>query len=443
MAVKVSEINTTDYALKCVGALLNLRFPEKEREWNQLLEVYGWGRPTEIREFESAEIPKAVAFRFPGQVWVGVSGTDAFTQVLSYANPVDVRIGSFFDDRIFNDRFDLWGQKVADLIEAETDPADTVFLSGHSYGGAVVTDAAIHLRKRGRRSPIVVTTFGAPKVGGIEYMRPLGTVALRRYVNQGDPIPALPPNEGEFGFPLKIVTRAAAYVLLPHYAYAPGGIMLFPNGDTKLGIEPTLTPSIVAVFSRSQEGIDALVTSPPNHLLAKYGNWLAFRLQRRHLKLLTNVAEGSSRYRLIGETELVAPGSIVRTSDQVDAERIGQFEAIRNQQVAAMLAAAEGLLLQSEGIDVSYVSIPKEALPRPVRIAGNKWMVYWMENPVFGPVTLGNARTFSKKLKWALLRMGSIGPVNETNMLASLAAFLHQATGGGFGWNPSPWAVTT
>ncbi len=68
---------------------------------------------------------------------------------------------------------------------------DTVYLTGHSLGGAVVTLVAARLLDMGvNPEQIEVITFGAPAVGNEEFVKKYdGKINLTRIVVEGDPVP--------------------------------------------------------------------------------------------------------------------------------------------------------------------------------------------------------------------------------------------------------------
>jgi len=70
--------------------------------------------------------------------------------------------------------------------------ARNIVVCGHSKGGAEATILAAMLRVVGYRVSELIT-FGSPRCGFGGLADRLGDVKMIRYVNGGDPVPALPP----------------------------------------------------------------------------------------------------------------------------------------------------------------------------------------------------------------------------------------------------------
>jgi pimeloyl-ACP methyl ester carboxylesterase len=84
----------------------------------------------------------------------------------------------------------VWDQIVSH-VEGLLDAGQTVWLTGHSLGGALATLAASRLLALGME-PYLTCTYGAPRVfhprGAHRYLP-----RLYRFVNQGDLVPSMPP----------------------------------------------------------------------------------------------------------------------------------------------------------------------------------------------------------------------------------------------------------
>ena len=68
-----------------------------------------------------------------------------------------------------------------------------VWLTGHSKGGAEATLTAGLMLSDLKLPPDGLVTFGGPRAGGWRLLRALAPVPLRRVVDQGDPVPWVPP----------------------------------------------------------------------------------------------------------------------------------------------------------------------------------------------------------------------------------------------------------
>ncbi|HEV2212787.1 MAG TPA: Mbeg1-like protein, partial [Gammaproteobacteria bacterium] len=79
------------------------------------------------------------------------------------------------------------------------DAASTVYVTGHSKGGALARLAALKL-KTDKLLPVTeVDTFGAPRVGGAVFAAKYAAAGIRdqRYENQDDVVPHVPLNDME------------------------------------------------------------------------------------------------------------------------------------------------------------------------------------------------------------------------------------------------------
>jgi len=90
---------------------------------------------------------------------------------------------------------DIYESMRAKIKEAFADvaPAKTLYITGHSLGGALAVLAAADLASGGRRP--VVYTFGAPRAGDPRFVWRYGALISESYriVNRCDLVPRLPP----------------------------------------------------------------------------------------------------------------------------------------------------------------------------------------------------------------------------------------------------------
>jgi len=89
--------------------------------------------------------------------------------------------------------YDSLRGKMAEALEAVA-PAKTLYIAGHSLGGALAVLAAADLAFAGRRRPVVYT-FGAPRVGDPRFACRFGRLvpASHRVANPHDFVTRLPP----------------------------------------------------------------------------------------------------------------------------------------------------------------------------------------------------------------------------------------------------------
>ncbi len=85
---------------------------------------------------------------------------------------------------------DVWPELEATLDRL----AVPIFYAGHSLGGALALLAA------GRRPPLAVYSFGAPRVGDQAFAESLAGATVHRVVNRRDIVPRSPPSMGSLRY---------------------------------------------------------------------------------------------------------------------------------------------------------------------------------------------------------------------------------------------------
>lgn len=93
----------------------------------------------------------------------------------------------------FTDIYYLLRQQVMELL-SEVDPSHTLYITGHSLGGALATLAALDIATNTPFHGPIVYTFGAPRVGDPSFVRAYNyTVPVHwRFQNKYDIVPHLP-----------------------------------------------------------------------------------------------------------------------------------------------------------------------------------------------------------------------------------------------------------
>jgi len=116
-------------------------------------------------------------------------------------------------------------QAIIGRINAANLPAGRpIVLAGDSYGGAVATIVAAELLRQNPGQEIILITFGAPRPGDARLYQLLTGVKWVNVVNDGDPVPRLPPVGGllttaaTLGVPSSVVNRWAMYQTPPNRA---------------------------------------------------------------------------------------------------------------------------------------------------------------------------------------------------------------------------------
>ncbi len=111
------------------------------------------------------------------------------------------------------------------------DPPDQrTVLAGHSQGGTVALAGLVYPLLRNRTRNISVATFGAPRTGGIDFIRAVTGIAIVRWMCDNDPVPLLPPSfaAAPSMFLAGNVNISAIY---EYYRHTTGGVVLAPNGQ--------------------------------------------------------------------------------------------------------------------------------------------------------------------------------------------------------------------
>ncbi len=67
----------------------------------------------------------------------------------------------------------------------------TIYITGHSLGGAVATLLAAYLKDEKGLDPILYT-YGSPRAGNEDFVRSYANITHYRHVNRNDPVPMLP-----------------------------------------------------------------------------------------------------------------------------------------------------------------------------------------------------------------------------------------------------------
>jgi predicted lipase len=146
----------------------------------------------------------------PGEIIVAFRGTFPFDSpdhaqmVLDWLNDCDE--GLVVDENLpgkvhkgfrcsLNDLLPLIKAPIGDLVQAN--PQKPIHVTGHSKGGAVANLAARRLRDFFPKTPIIVTTFAAPKPGDSDFQADYDKAVAHsvRYECSDDIVPHVPPNK--------------------------------------------------------------------------------------------------------------------------------------------------------------------------------------------------------------------------------------------------------
>ena len=128
------------------------------------------------------------------------SPTIALTVALAVAFAFVTLESGVWED-VFKDRPKVEGTEPFQLTEKLND-CDLVVFTGHSLGGSIAAIAYCVYRcwclsSASRKDNAVLVTFGAPRIGDVDFMEDFCRLNNGRYyhiVHPGDPVPELPPN---------------------------------------------------------------------------------------------------------------------------------------------------------------------------------------------------------------------------------------------------------
>jgi len=151
--------------------------------------------------------------------------------------------------------------------------SSTVYVTGHSKGGALAELAALKLTADKLLPVTEVDTFGAPRVGGAVFAAKYAAAGIRdqRYENQDDVVPHVPLNEMELALlPLfqKVLTLSGKssgdYVSVGQLRYIrlDGGIVSPTTVDDEANLDETRLAEFTAVLANPpREIMDTVVAA--------------------------------------------------------------------------------------------------------------------------------------------------------------------------------------
>jgi triacylglycerol lipase len=113
----------------------------------------------------------------------------------NFMSSVNVRLVPGFGGNVHQGFMHAWAMMrgpITALLDRWHTPGHTLWLTGHSLGGALATLAAADFKGQGR--PVQqVMTFGAPRVGDAAFAQGYQLPTIR-FVNHHDPVPWVPPH---------------------------------------------------------------------------------------------------------------------------------------------------------------------------------------------------------------------------------------------------------
>lgn len=370
----------------------------------------------------SRDLPSAIVADAGDLVWVGVNGTDDIAQVIKYADPFAVfnsaRVDSKYADH--NAQFSLWGDEIVTRLKGYlSGRKPRVAFHGHSYGGAVVTIAASRYAATQGPHMVSCVTFGAPKPGSKRWLAwPLHQF-IRRWMNVGDPIPALPPSEGELGVPIPFARKIAVGLLFKGYDSPPGGELLSKDGSYVGGKTTRLTPGLFELLQLDDEA-----SFDPRrfgyHRLREY-------VERLDLAAYLELMPYGIDFRQKSYTPVSVPPKRLTTP---------YIEFLRQAAIEEQLRKDNPLLGGKQVIEPSVSPfVPKVARAITQR-SGSNWSVNWCELVICVDPSRSRCHSLTKAINKMARRLVVTKGVDIPELVDAVNRFAGLATAGGLFFRP-------
>jgi triacylglycerol lipase len=194
---------------------------------------------TEFRAADTFSEAASDAFGFvastPENVVIAFRGTDRIRDW--WRTNLDFRTRRDLGGRVhlgFARSLDAIWDDMIDLLEAHRDNDQTIWMTGHSLGGAMTCLATEYIAPR--LKPFASYTFGQPRVGNDSFAEAYESV-LYRFVNNEDIIPTVPPRWAGF------YTHVGEY----QFFDADGNLIDPEATDETLGIASDLHAELISV----------------------------------------------------------------------------------------------------------------------------------------------------------------------------------------------------
>lgn len=410
------------YGYEATVLLLAVSGPNPEQDVKDAWTKFGYPKAKFFLFESTPEIPTAVCVDAGNLIWIGINGTDNISQVINYTKPTALyashKRGS---QRIsYNGTFDAWGRKVYEQLSSYLDGRKPrVAFHGHSYGGAVALAAATYWVPKANDFSTTVVTFGSPKVGNELYYEPIDHTLICRWMNAGDPVPALPPSDGEIGEPLSLVQGLIARFFVPQITQPPGGRILDSLGRYIAGHSTTLTPNVIKLLTLDDDS-----SFDPRrftyHYLTTYRDRLLLAAVREyaeeginfHLPLYDEVKKSGIPIRPPALWPPIKLRSRVELMSIIQKERENMIEPTPSPYVPKACRA----FAQKYGLD--------------------QYQCSWMGETIATDKARTKCHSIAKALNKFLRRSLVTGEVGATSFRDALDAFIAQATVGGVGFRP-------
>ena len=454
---KLSDVQTANWVLAAdaIGTLNDLYYPSNEGKLlNRFNAESSPGNPAIVRQIDGI-VPAWACYRNGGHYYFYVTGTQttqqAILQVVAwYSSMAGRRFGSCSETALV-----AASRIVDDFLRVFRDPSrdDWFHLYGHSYGGAIACCLAdifgTHFGSR-----VTNVTFGSPRVGDEDFMSiAYPPTSSLRFMNDGDPVPYLPPHFAE---------APAIFALLPpftaqlweRFQNARPGVRLWTGPFASYDSDPLPTLDVVAssiirwaTDSRSSEMVAHLPNTYRSRILAALPS-IGYDIGTPLVKAI-GAAIGGVAKSYMGR----AIASFESKNSSFTPAQLQLIPLVLNNTglttITDELSALPGTrkLLQSVSNSVSPLStslpggltivnaVPRIYRPYVDRKRGRA-DVQWMGQQIAFSVPIGQAKTLAKKINSLLDRIMGLADFESEGFMTAIQLWIASGLA-----NAPPWVV--
>lgn len=285
--------------------------------------------------------------------------------------------------------------------------ATTILFGGHSVGGAIAILVANKLLAMNPNLMPWVHSFGSPRFCDSTFGAVVGRLTIRRWMNDDDPVPLLPPRVADVPA-LVFVTPPNAWIWFARYVHVRGGVEL-----SSLGVaSPAELPTLASVGQ-----------------VTNLGSWLSS---------LDSVAGNAhsiltywQRLGLLTASMVVPRTNTMRIAPEEPATP--QTQHLVNRQEAAVQAQVDVI---AERQNATPVVVPTVQAFRALR-SGRIWVVAFGGQVVTIAGSKRAARALARDMNVSFRRLQSAAVVDPAGFTDQLAAYFASATDPASGFRPT------
>lgn len=402
----ISDVRSLAFSLKLLSVSETL-YPEGQTTATQkaVADFIGPGHDVFIFSRNSL-LPPFVIADTGDAVYCWVSGVHNARQGLSVLVNASGQLEEVGDWKS-NPLFIASGRSIFDtLIKRVGGLGKRWYLVGHSYGGALLSVTALLLKATYPEDEVQLCTFGSPRPGNDEMCAKMRSLIVRRWMNEGDPVPRFPPHFLE----APAASATAGYAVSRNwssYGQPRGGVVLHSDGTFQSRPLPPLNyPIQDAVLADWITGVGGIQVA--QHTLVYYRANMTAALLR-----LTDVSPG------------VTVGSV---ADKGEKLSLGEFIKLAT---GAAVPGADSIT--AEVGKVTYIPMGDRAT---VTRVGVEYAVVWQNGVVGAGKTLAGARALKRDFNKMLRSLQNLGFLNRTAFLAAWGEYISAASTPGLGFEP-------